>query len=77
MYIINVRGLWIDVRPEEFAGEVAQEVMMCCVDRDRGRQLQNVRHRSVGTQTSPPNQEFGDNLFITHLGERSGLSDGT
>lgn len=55
MYIINVRGIWIDVRPEEFAGEVAQEVMMCCIDRDRGRQLQNVRHRSVGTQTSPPN----------------------
>ena len=34
MYVIHVRGLWIDVRPEEFAGEVAQEVLMCCVDRD-------------------------------------------
>ena len=54
MNVIHVRGLWIDVRPEEFAGEVAQEVLMCCVDRDRGRQLQNINHPSVGTQTTQP-----------------------
>ena len=48
IYVIHVRGLWIDIRKEEFVGEVAQEILMCCVDRDRGRQLQNVNHRSVG-----------------------------
>ena len=55
IYVIHVRGLWIDIRPEEFAGEVAQEILTCCVDRDRGRQLQNVNYRSVGTQTTAPN----------------------
>ena len=54
MYVIHVRGLWIDARPEVLAGEVAEEVLMCCIDRDRGRQLQNTNHRSVGTQTTPP-----------------------
>ena len=49
MYVIHVRGLWIDTRQEEFSGEVAQEILMCCVDRGRGRQLQDVNHRSVGT----------------------------
>ena len=36
MYVIHVRGMWIDLRPEELAREVAQEVLMCCIDRDRG-----------------------------------------
>ena len=55
MYVIHVRGLWIDMRPEEFAGEIAQEELMCCVNSDRGRQLQNVNHQSIGTQTTSPN----------------------
>lgn len=38
MYVIHERGLWIDIRPEEFAGEIAQEELMCCVNSDRGRQ---------------------------------------